>query len=381
MNTDSRSTNVIVDELLTKINGQRLECDLLVSLFYSSATSSRRFSVCEPFPSAFKSPTGSKQFDNILESLNTLPPLSLLTTKESLYQLPTESLKLLDFIVNNNNNDFTVKLIDYKEFERETLYLEDLLEHLKTSQLPSKVFRFNYDPTVKEKNAEYDRLAKQFGTLFGYHGSANDSWNNIIRGRGFANQYISETCLFGHGFYFSSDSKVSHSFVKYGRWWDKSEFGDRVGCLSGCDIIDTDQTNRGIKVSPATSPLPSPRPTVYTEEDKELPDHYILSKIGGHIRVKYLLLFEDRSNSSGSSQTIPSPTPTSPGATTSSSPAVATAPAAVSIFTRISQWRPSPLSILVFSFIIYMAVLVFVGRSQPKKKPTKPLYFQSRLEL
>ncbi|EFA85037.1 polyADP-ribose polymerase [Heterostelium album PN500] len=189
---------------------------------------------------------------------------------------------------------FQVKLKDYKKFEKKTEYLADILDHLKTSQLPTMVFKFKYDSSVA-KNAEFDQLIEQFGSLFGYHGSSNDSWNNIIRGRGFANQYISEGCLFGHGFYFSSDSKVSHSFVKIGKWWDRSDFGGRVGCLSACEIVDTDQTHRGIKVSPQSSPKSKPL-YQYTEDDKSLPDHYIVSKIGGHIRVKYLLIFQDQTN-------------------------------------------------------------------------------------
>eukprot|EP01133_Synstelium_polycarpum_P002457 gene2457-2793_t len=109
-----------------------------------------------------------------------------------------------------------------------------------------KVFKLVYDPE-NARNAEFERLAAEHGTLFGYHGSANENWNNILRGRGFSSQYISEDCLFGQGFYFSSDSKVSHSFVKMGRWWDRSVMGSRVGCLSACEIVDSLETLRGVK--------------------------------------------------------------------------------------------------------------------------------------
>ncbi|EFA85036.1 hypothetical protein PPL_02032 [Heterostelium album PN500] len=68
-----------IESLFQKIQSNRLECDLLISLFNVSATSSRKYHVCEPFPGFLKNKS-AKNFEQIDSFFNELPSLSQLDT-------------------------------------------------------------------------------------------------------------------------------------------------------------------------------------------------------------------------------------------------------------------------------------------------------------
>eukprot|EP01132_Coremiostelium_polycephalum_P007507 gene7507-9225_t len=293
--------------LLNEFTIKPLESDLLISLFYTSLYSSQNHIKCNPFPTAFID-KGKKDYESIENLFKLLPNVYQLSNIE----LPVKLKQLLVFILKNDS--LNVNLIDYKTFQNYTRYSDDLLDHLKVGHKPSRVFQFSYrsdlQSTTSKLHQQFELESKDKGVLFGYHGSSNENWNNIIKGRGFSHQFISEGCLFGNGFYFSSDYKVSQTFVKWGKWWDRSIMGsNNIGCLSACEIINTNQTQRGLQVFPLKfntdinnnnvqqqqqqQQLQQHHNYNHTDEDKQLPDHYILVKEPSHIRVKYLLIFED----------------------------------------------------------------------------------------
>ncbi|KAM9996190.1 hypothetical protein ACTFIY_002375 [Dictyostelium cf. discoideum] len=374
----NKSIEEIIDILSLEFQQKPLESDFLLSLFYTTIFHRKSYILCNPFPPSFIDiPTTTstttttiqnktstitqpqKNFESLRSAFSQLPNVNSLSNKEILSKLSHQTLQALYFILKSSDG-ISVKFIDYKKFERKHGFLKDSPDHLKISHKPSFVFKVKYNVNNnnndnsfcsssnnnincsnnnnnsnnnnsvlvssyhEKRHRKFKELGKEKGSMLGYHGSANENWFNIIKGRGFSHQFVSEECLFGKGFYFSSDSKVSTTFIKWGGnggssknnnnnnnnnnniselWWPNSMWAKKkIGFLSACTLINTIETARGIEVM-ATNHHQSPH--VFTEKDRSLPPCYILADNSEDIRVKYMLLFsEDISNNSSKNNNI-----------------------------------------------------------------------------
>ncbi|KAN0023418.1 hypothetical protein ACTFIU_011588 [Dictyostelium citrinum] len=350
----NKSIEEIIDILSLEFQQKPLESDFLLSLFYTTIFHRKGYILCNPFPPSFidipttqnKNSTitqPQKNFESLRSAFSQLPNVHSLSNKETLSKLSHQTIQALYFILKSSDG-ISVKFIDYKKFERKHGFLKDSPDHLKISHKPSFVFKVKYNVNNNSNNNDnivcnsnssnnsnnincnnnvlvssyhekrhrkFKELEKEKGSMLGYHGSANENWFNIIKGRGFSHQFVSEECLFGKGFYFSSDSKVSTTFIKWGGngssssknnnnsselWWPNSMWAKKkIGFLSACTLINTPETSRGIDVI-ATNHHQSPH--VYTEKDRSLPPCYILADNSEDIRVKYMLLFSEDINNS-----------------------------------------------------------------------------------
>ncbi|KAF2069825.1 hypothetical protein CYY_008863 [Polysphondylium violaceum] len=312
---------MIIEELADEFQKKPLECDIMISLFYLTVHSPKQQTICNPFPSSHLKSVGNniriKDFDGISKLLSEIPDVYSLSNIETLNKLSKECLQLLYFILFHNSDSFSIEIKDFKEYEKKTngYLISESLDHFKSSSIASHVFKLKYN----EKR--YKEAAKEKGVVLGYHGSSNENWYNIIKGRGFSFQFASEESLFGKGIYFSSDSKVSHCFIKWSstdiapsaaskkQWWPQSVWSkkDKIGILAACQILNTIDTHRGLLVKMRHKKNSTSSSTIYnhTDKDRELPGHYILSTEPTEIQVKYLLLFSENdiinNNSSSSS--------------------------------------------------------------------------------
>ncbi|EGC28285.1 hypothetical protein DICPUDRAFT_100176 [Dictyostelium purpureum] len=358
-NNKNKGIDEIIDILALEFQQKPLECDFFISLFYTSLFHRKNYILCNPFPPSYIDPSKplntQKNFDALKIAFSQLPDVHKLSSRDILEKLSPQLIQALYFILKPADG-INVSFMDYRKFEKKNGFLKDSPDHLKTSHKPSFVFKIKYksNPDINsnngvspfnninfnslnfnnlnevlnnnvnsfinnsnnsnnsnnnnkiineshsKKNKKFKELSKEYGTMLGYHGSANENWYNIIKGRGFSHQFVSEECIFGKGFYFSSDSKVSTSFIKWGGankspsneyWWPNSMWSKKkIGFLSACTLINNQSTFRGIEVK-ATNHKSSPH--IYSDQDRSLPPYYILANNSEDIRVKYMLLFSE----------------------------------------------------------------------------------------
>jgi len=382
----------MIEELVEEFQKKPLECDIMISLFYLTVHSPKQQTICNPFPSQHLTTIGNniriKDFDTISNLLSEIPDVYSLSNIEIINKLSKQCIQLLYFILFHNSDSFSIKIKEFNEFEKKTngYLISESLDHLKSSSIPSHVFKLKYN----EKR--YKESIQEKGVVLGYHGSSNENWYNIIKGRGFSHQFASEESLFGKGFYFSSDSKVSHCFIKWSSttshqdnnnnnnnntgnnnnnndktkypWWPKSTWAknDKIGILATCQILNTIDTHRGtlVRMLHKKDSQSMNQTYIYTDKDKELPGHYILSTQSTDIQVKYLLLFSENdithqyinsSNSNNSNQLSTSTQPPKPN----------------SLF--------KPMYIFLFIFISYIILLIWVGSDNKSSNKGRKVIF------
>lgn len=283
----------IREQLLQNIHG----CELRIGLFWAAATTYRKSSVCEPFPSFFfktqhaqnsvesddasrqqqrsnRVVVGEKDFEALDSCWKTFPSMSEMMprgevpTIEFSPFIPTQTLKLLDWITSLQRK---VQLVECTENAKSVL--PDGLR-LRFKQPPNLLFKVNY-PTAPE-HEEFETLARKYGTKWGFHGSSVENWHSILM-NGFSNGFT-KNAIFGEGVYFSEDPDVAFNFVKFGRFWKgQSKVGDLIGCMALCEIVNLP----GAIETHRESNLPS----------NEIPRYYIVVKDERCIKIRYLFVY------------------------------------------------------------------------------------------
>ena len=197
-------------------------CDVILTLLLLGLTNYRRESICIPFPPMF--PRG--QFQEISETIKSIPPLATLRSSDS---ISSKGWQLLKWIL-----------------------------HLDVSFLPPSVSRQNaiisYSFPMKVSRyfpKNLDHLESSYGTLRVFHGSAPENFYSIMLNgvKTFSNTRLQQHgAMYGSGVYFSSDQETSSLFAakaKISSFWENSEMlrmtNSRMAdcnCLLEAKVVD-----------------------------------------------------------------------------------------------------------------------------------------------
>ncbi len=172
--------------------------------------------------------------------------------------------------------------------------MESLAESLKSSRLdgrPDHIFQVVPHSSSAALSTLSRRIAQEFdqavsagaSTSFAFHGSPTRNWYTILQA-GFRNQ-CKENALYGHGIYLSTALHVSQDFAQFEgtpyqvRKADsvhKIPIDTRIKVVGVCEVAHT-KTTRSHAV------------------DASLPETYLVIPNPSHVRLRYLLVFSERS--------------------------------------------------------------------------------------
>jgi len=275
--SNSSSQQSVVRKRMHNILGR----DLLVDFFYAAVKSSNAEYLCDPFPKEYfldnknvKGGDGSSPNIRYRKNLKDIKGVkSLLEDMEKLTRIEDpEDNSLLNWIVNSevqlkrvlkvviqNDELVTNDSIDDLTMSRSmnlnnsSLYLSseslDMENNALYDYVPSFIFKVNYvnpssgDPNAKlprciQHNLEFEKLKKEYGSFFAYHGSSFENFHSILHYGLQTN--LNKRSAFGKGIYTSVDLKLSFTFSKgdAGRG-TKSLIGkgNQIVVVALCEII------------------------------------------------------------------------------------------------------------------------------------------------
>jgi len=212
--------------------------DLLISLTYCGASSSRNF---EPFPKIevsrvdkSKLPWGHVKYtvkdplecSTILKKCPKVAKLSEFvkagTLVAELEKIDPRLYTLLRWIVATNRS-----------------HLKVLQENLKMNATHQLILK----STPPEKEKKFQELKKQHGSFWAWHGSAIGNWHSILR-NGLKNfsgtNKQANGAAYGPGGYMAVDSATSLGYSGFGNmsdFWKESSLGGSITCLALCEVI------------------------------------------------------------------------------------------------------------------------------------------------
>lgn len=156
------------------------------------------------------------------------------------------------------------------------LYSEILVKDLsKELNSCSAQFVFESQTYNEAKQEEFDKVAKKYGKVRAFHGSAVQNWYPILKD---GLQNLSGTKLqkhgnlFGDGIYLSSELGVCQNFAKWEAVSRKS-FGSRLKVIGVAEIAL------------------HPKHVALTKSDADVPETYYIVKDPRYVRIKGLLLW------------------------------------------------------------------------------------------
>ncbi|ORX60887.1 ADP-ribosylation [Piromyces finnis] len=159
--------------------------------------------------------------------------------------------------------------------------------------VPSYIFKVNYvqpssdDPDAKlprciQHNLEFEKLKKEYGSFYAYHGSSFENFHSILHYGLQTN--LNKRSAFGKGIYTSVDLKLSFTFSKGNTGRGIKSIigkGNQIVAVALCEIIKhPDIMQKQIDDSGLYDDLP--------------PNEYFIIKNNAHIRVTHLLVYVDK---------------------------------------------------------------------------------------
>eukprot|EP01114_Cavostelium_apophysatum_P019380 TRINITY_DN6231_c0_g1_i1.p1 TRINITY_DN6231_c0_g1~~TRINITY_DN6231_c0_g1_i1.p1 ORF type:complete len:564 (-),score=140.41 TRINITY_DN6231_c0_g1_i1:26-1717(-) len=148
----------------------------------------------------------------------------------------------------------------------------DKIEEMKTEH------QYVFLSSPPEKEAKFQRLKKEKGSFWAFHGSQFSNWHSILRIglKNYSNTALMSTgAAYGAGIYLAGTSQVSFGYARAQPGWNKSRFSKKgyssLQCLALCEVINAGYTAKPYYVIP--------------EED--------------HVMTRYFFIFE---NSGGQPQ-------------------------------------------------------------------------------
>jgi hypothetical protein len=105
--------------------------------------------------------------------------------------------------------------------------------------LPFKATQFVLKTGPMEREARFQALKAESGSLFAWHGSSWGNWHSIVRNglKNFSNtKYMTAGAAFGQGIYFADDISTSLGYSMGGAApWSNSKF-NHCSCLALCEV-------------------------------------------------------------------------------------------------------------------------------------------------
>ncbi|KAG4105997.1 ADP-ribosylation [Neocallimastix lanati (nom. inval.)] len=316
----SMSSSSSQQSLVRKRIHNILGCDLLVDFFSASIYSNNAEYLCDPFPKQYMIDNNANISPNLRYRQKTLKDIkrvkSLLDNMEKLTRIENpEDNELLNWIINSEvqlkrvlkiaiendelvNNDSIDDLVKSKSMNlnSSSFYLSSESIDMENNDLydyvPSFIFKVNYtnknnDPEEKlprciQHNLEFEKLKKEYGSFYGYHGSLFENFHSILHYGLQTN--LNKRSAYGKGIYVSVDLKLSFTFSKGHVGRGKKSLigkGNPIVVLALCEIIKhPDIMRKQRDDSGLYDDLP--------------PDEYFIIKNNAHIRVTHLLVYVNK---------------------------------------------------------------------------------------
>ncbi|PIK39068.1 putative mono [Apostichopus japonicus] len=270
--------------VISEIKDDLLAADLKWSLFLSALKSYRHDSILRPFPSGFTSETGEKDFEALTSVAEEIPSLKTLVHQTRAEEmLSDQAWDLLGWTL--QDNPFIVKSLENSQFAR----ILELTGQASYKVEPNLLFEVEY---LNASNQKFSELQKQHDVIYAYHGSRLENFHSILH-NGLIHA-LSKNTLFGEGTYLSSDLAVSMPYSPKAKAWQRSSVGESLSCVAVCQIIDHPD------VKCQTENTDKRRARAPDSLGGDVPDKYYIVTNSELVRLKYLLIFSDKSSSTTS---------------------------------------------------------------------------------
>ncbi|CAB1322634.1 unnamed protein product [Coregonus sp. 'balchen'] len=177
--------------------------DLRCSLFVAAAQNYKRDSVLRPYPPRYIRDTDTKDFDELLSDVSSLPGV-----RELVRLRPGEAdhhLALTHWVLSSKS--FAVKTLQKDELE----YCDQM-------------------------NAKFEKTRAGRDLLYAFHGSRLENFHSIIHNG--LHCHLNKTSLFGEGTYLTSDLGMAVLYSPHGNGWRDSLLGPLLSCVAMCEVID-----------------------------------------------------------------------------------------------------------------------------------------------
>ncbi|XP_061183406.1 protein mono-ADP-ribosyltransferase PARP16-like [Saccostrea echinata] len=270
MGTDQ--TTVDTEVLKRRLSENFLATDLRWSFFVSALYSYRFDTVLKPFPPHFLKENGEKDMKKLERVVDKVPKLSQLESSNG------EIQDLLTWVTDTKN--FSIVKTALSKFEE----IQALTKDSGVSAVkPNFIFEVTYSQAA---DAKFQDVRKGRELLFAYHGSRLENFHSILH-HGLAS-HMNKVGVFGEGTYLSSELSVSLHYSPMGRSWERSSLGDKLSCVAVCEMIDHPSVKCQVKDN-------NNRSRAGDSMAGQVPDKYYVVQNNEVIRVKYLLVYCQKS--------------------------------------------------------------------------------------
>jgi len=105
-------------------------------------------------------------------------------------------------------------------------------------------YQYMFLSSPPEKESKFQKLKKEKGTFWAFHGSGFSNWHSILRIglKNYSNTAMMSTgAAYGAGIYLSPMSATSLGYARSQQGWTKSSFakkGNYIQCICLCEVID-----------------------------------------------------------------------------------------------------------------------------------------------
>lgn len=264
----------------SKIKNDPLSADLQWSLFVGALQSYRCDTVLRPFPPSFCFENGEKDVKRLERCVDKVQNLQKLMTQSDI------SEEIVDLVTWVLDKPFQICLRKDISFED----VKKLTKECGNSTKPDYIFEV-VPNELTYANFEEKRQGREL--LYAYHGSRFENFHSILH-NGLIS-HMNKISVFGEGTYLSSELSVSLLYSPGGLGWDHSLLGKMISCVALCEMIDDPavkcqaKTDNNQNRSRATGSMAG-----------DVPDKYYVVQNNEVIRIKYLLVYVQKSSPSRS---------------------------------------------------------------------------------
>lgn len=264
---------VDTETLRKRLSDHFLATDLRWSLFVAALYSYRFDTVLKPFPPQYIK-NGEKDMKNLEKIVDKVPKLNQLGEDSD-----SEIQELLAWVTDNRS--WWLTMTDLSKFDD----IQALTKDSGVSAVrPNFVFEVNYS---EANNAKFQDIRKGRELLYAYHGSRLENFYSILH-HGLAS-HMNKVGVFGEGTYLSGELSVSLHYSPMGRSWERSSLGDKLSCVAVCEMIDDPSVKCQVKNN-------NNRSRAGDSMAGEVPEKYYIVQNNDVIRIKYLLVYCQKSS-------------------------------------------------------------------------------------
>ncbi|XP_076105263.1 protein mono-ADP-ribosyltransferase PARP16-like [Mytilus galloprovincialis] len=261
--------------LKDKIKYDPLSADLRWSLFVGALQSYRFDTVLRPFPPSFCLDNGEKDIKRLEQCADKVTSLQDLLKKSDICE---EILDLVSWVLDKQFQICSTQDIGFED-------LKKLTKDTGTCTKPDYIFE-----VLPSESARAAFEAKRDGRalMYAYHGSRFENFHSILH-NGLIS-HMNKISVFGEGTYLSSELSVSLHYSPMGLGWEHSTLGKKISCVALCEMID----DSAVKCQTKTDDNQN-RSRATGSMAGEVPDKYYVVQNNEVIRIKYLLVYAQKS--------------------------------------------------------------------------------------